>query len=110
VAFTVTLPKWGLSMEEASIVEWMVGPGEDIAEGDVLASVESEKAVMDLPSPVGGVVIDPFAGGATTVVVARRLRRSAGGFEIHEQFVEEGLRRIAANIADDSPGRLTRTV
>ena len=61
-------------------------------------------------SPVGGVVIDPFAGGATTVVVARRLRRSAGGFEIHEQFVEEGLRRIAANIADDSPGRLTRTV
>jgi DNA modification methylase len=61
-------------------------------------------------SPVGGVVIDPFAGGATTVVVGRRLRRSAGGFEIHEQFVEEGLRRIAANIADDPPGRPARAV
>jgi DNA modification methylase len=61
-------------------------------------------------SPVGGIVIDPFAGGATTVVVARRLRRSAGGFEIHEHFVEEGLRRIAAGIADDSPGHLARAI
>lgn len=61
-------------------------------------------------SPLGGIVIDPFAGAATTVVVARRLRRSAGGFEIHEQFVEEGRRRIAADIADDLPGLLARTV
>jgi DNA modification methylase len=56
-------------------------------------------------SPSGGIVIDPFAGGATTIVVARRLQRLAGGFEIHEQFVEEGLRRIAQNLADDTPGR-----
>jgi DNA modification methylase len=56
--------------------------------------------------PRGGVVIDPFAGGATTVVVARRLERKAGGFEIHEQFVAEGLRRIANDLANDTPGRL----
>ncbi len=61
-------------------------------------------------SPVGGVVIDPFAGAATTVVVARRLRRSAGGFEIHHQFVEEGLRRITADIADAPAGYLVRAV
>jgi DNA modification methylase len=57
-------------------------------------------------SPAGGVVIDPFAGGATTIVVGRRLGRQAGGFEIHEQFVHDALRRIAADIADDVPGRL----
>lgn len=57
-------------------------------------------------SPQGGVVVDPFAGGATTVVVARRLGRRAGGFEIHEQFVEEGLRRIARDVAHDTHGRL----
>ena len=57
-------------------------------------------------SPVGGVVIDPFAGGGTTVVVARRHQRAAGGFEIHEQFVEEALRRIREDVADDTPGRL----
>lgn len=56
--------------------------------------------------PPEGIVVDPFAGGATTVVVARRLGRQAGGFEIHDEFVKEGLRRIAADVADDIPGRL----
>ncbi|MGH4008268.1 MAG: DNA-methyltransferase [Pseudonocardiaceae bacterium] len=57
-------------------------------------------------SPDGGVVIDPFAGGGTTVVVARRLGRQAGGFEIHEEFVREARRRIAHNVAEDVPGSL----
>ncbi len=57
-------------------------------------------------SPAGGIVIDPFAGGATTIVVARRLGRQSGGFEIHQQFVRDALRRIAADIADDIPGLL----
>lgn len=56
--------------------------------------------------PEGGVVIDPFAGGGTTVVVARRLGRQAGGFEIHQEFVAESLRRIAADEAADTPGSL----
>jgi DNA modification methylase len=58
-------------------------------------------------SPEAGVVVDPFAGGATTVVVARRLGRQAGGFEIHEEFVREGQRRIAADLAHDTPGLIT---
>ncbi|HEU0087957.1 MAG TPA: site-specific DNA-methyltransferase [Pseudonocardiaceae bacterium] len=51
-------------------------------------------------SPPDGVVIDPFAGGGTTVVVARRLGRRAGGFEIHEEFVQEAHRRIRLDRAD----------
>lgn len=61
-------------------------------------------------SPAGGVVIDPFAGGATTVVVARRLGRQAGGVELHEAFVQEGLRRIAADLSQDIPGRFAGVV
>lgn len=56
--------------------------------------------------PAGGVVVDPFAGGATTIVVGRRLGRRAGGVELHNDFVREGLRRIAADIADDPTGCL----
>ena len=57
-------------------------------------------------SPTGGVVIDPFAGSGTTVVVAKRNGRRAGGFELHETFVTEAKRRIGADIAEDIPGRL----
>lgn len=57
-------------------------------------------------SPVGGVVIDPFAGGGTTVVVGRRHGRAAGGFEIHEEFVTEAKRRILTDTAEDIPGQI----
>ena len=60
--------------------------------------------------PPGGIVIDPFAGGATTIVVARRLGRESGGFELHEGFVAEGLRRISENVANDTPGQLANSV
>lgn len=60
-------------------------------------------------SPADGVVIDPFAGSGTTVVVAQRLGRRAGGLEIHEDFVSEARRRIEADEADDIPGQLFGT-
>lgn len=57
-------------------------------------------------SPADGLVIDPFAGGGTTVVVGRRLGRRTAGFELHAEFVTEARRRIAEGIADDIPGTL----
>lgn len=57
-------------------------------------------------SPADGIVIDPFAGGGTTTVVARRLGRRAGGFEIHDEFVQVAHRRIHLDIADDPQGTL----
>jgi DNA modification methylase len=61
---------------------------------------------IKIASPAGGIVIDPFAGGGTTIVVARRLGRMAAGFEIHEHFVEESRRRIAEYSALDIQGYL----
>jgi DNA modification methylase len=57
--------------------------------------------------PSNGVVIDPFAGGGTTTVVARRLGRRAGGLELHQEFVIEAHRRIKADEAQDEPGILS---
>ncbi len=60
--------------------------------------------------PTGGTVIDPFAGSATTTVVARRHGRAAGGLELHREHVEVGLTRIAEDVADDPPGVLRAAV
>jgi DNA modification methylase len=57
-------------------------------------------------SPAGGIVIDPFAGSGTSIVVARRNARLAGGIELHEEFVVEAGRRIAADEAHDISGSL----
>jgi pyruvate/2-oxoglutarate dehydrogenase complex dihydrolipoamide acyltransferase (E2) component len=52
----VRLPKFGLTMEEATISEWLVGIGQAVERGQILATIESEKVTMELPSPVSGVV------------------------------------------------------
>jgi DNA modification methylase len=54
-------------------------------------------------SPAGGVVLDPFAGSATTAVVARRLGRRAGGLEIHRSFVLAGEKRLRLGEPDRTP-------
>jgi DNA modification methylase len=61
---------------------------------------------IKIASPVGGIVVDPFAGGGTTIIVARRLGRKAAGFEIHEQFVKESRRRLDKDSARGIPGYL----
>jgi pyruvate/2-oxoglutarate dehydrogenase complex dihydrolipoamide acyltransferase (E2) component len=73
MAEVVKMPKWGLSMEEGTILEWMVGPGEDVTQGEVLAMVESEKAEMELPSPVGGVFAKALVDEQATVSVGAEL-------------------------------------
>jgi pyruvate dehydrogenase E2 component (dihydrolipoamide acetyltransferase) len=52
----VKLPKWGLTMVEGSVSEWLVSVGERVEAGQVLANVETEKVTTALESPVAGVV------------------------------------------------------
>ena len=43
-------------MREAQVVEWLVAPGEVVAQGQPLVTVEVDKATMDLEAPEAGVV------------------------------------------------------
>ena len=52
----VKLPKWGLTMVEGSVSEWLVSVGERVEAGQALANVETEKVTTALESPVAGVV------------------------------------------------------
>ena len=47
-------------------------------------------------SPLGGTVLDPFAGSGTTGVVAKRLRRDFIGCEINPDYAQMAADRIAA--------------
>lgn len=67
MAATVKLPKFGLTMEEATINAWVVGVGEAVAQGQTLATIESEKVEMELPSPVSGIVAEHLVPIGETV-------------------------------------------
>ena len=69
MAFEFKLPDIGEGIHEGEIVKWFISEGEEIKEDDVLAEVQNDKAVVEIPSPVDGKVkkLHVEEGTVTTV-------------------------------------------
>src|SRR5690606_6747763 len=67
------LPDLGEGLPDATIVEWYVKEGDSIRLDDNLVSMETAKAVVDVPSPVSGKVLR-LAGAAGDVIVSGAMR------------------------------------
>jgi len=57
------------TMEEGRLVEWKKREGDPVAQGDVLAEVETDKAVMELVARADGVLLKHAVAEGTTVPV-----------------------------------------
>ena len=51
---TVKMPRVADTVDEVVIVEWLVEVGASVLAGDVLMRVETDKALVEVPSPVAG--------------------------------------------------------
>jgi pyruvate/2-oxoglutarate dehydrogenase complex dihydrolipoamide acyltransferase (E2) component len=56
MASRLKIPKLGMSMTEATIVEWLVADGDSVQEGQPLYLLETDKTENEVPSPVAGVI------------------------------------------------------
>ena len=70
---TFLLPDLGEGLTEAEVVAWHVAPGDTVELNQVLVEVETEKAVVELPSPFAGTVVELSAGAGDTVEVGAPL-------------------------------------
>ena len=57
------------TMEEGQVVAWLKGEGDSVAQGDVLAEIETDKATMELVARGDGVLRAVFAGEGAVVPV-----------------------------------------
>jgi pyruvate dehydrogenase E2 component (dihydrolipoamide acetyltransferase) len=57
MATKILLPRLGESIEEAVIGKWCVEIGDTVSRGDVIAELETAKAMMELESPAKGVLL-----------------------------------------------------
>jgi pyruvate dehydrogenase E2 component (dihydrolipoamide acetyltransferase) len=69
---TFLLPDLGEGLPDATIVEWYVKEGDTIRLDDNLVSMETAKAVVDVPSPVSGKVTK-LAGAAGDIIVTGKM-------------------------------------
>ena len=65
---TIKMPDIGEGIAEVELVAWRVQPGEVVAEDQILADVMTDKATVEIPSPVQGTVL--ALGGAVGEVMA----------------------------------------
>ena len=71
----ITMPKWGMSMQEGVLIEWVVAVGDQVAEGQPLASVETEKVDAEIESPTDGTVSEILVQAGETVEVGTVIAR-----------------------------------
>jgi len=57
----VHMPDLGEGLTEATIVRWLVEVGDEIAEDQIVAEVETAKATVELPAPFAGTIADRHA-------------------------------------------------
>ncbi|WP_458414048.1 dihydrolipoamide acetyltransferase family protein [Schinkia sp. CFF1] len=69
MAFEFKLPDIGEGLHEGEIVKWFVKPGDTVKEDDVLCEVQNDKAVVEIPSPVEGTVLEVKVAEGTVAVV-----------------------------------------
>jgi pyruvate dehydrogenase E2 component (dihydrolipoamide acetyltransferase) len=69
MAFVFKFPDVGEGIHEGRIVEWLVAEGDTVTEDQALLKVETDKAVVELPSPHGGTVLKLHADADATIFV-----------------------------------------
>lgn len=70
---TFNLPDLGEGLPEAEIVTWHIKEGDIVKTDQLMVSVETAKAVVDVPSPQSGVVVKLHAGEGDIVATGAAL-------------------------------------
>ena len=75
------LPDLGEGLQEAEIVEWHVKPGDSLAADQVMVSVETDKAIVEVPAPYEGKVEKLFGAPGNKIHVGAPLIGFEGALE-----------------------------
>jgi pyruvate dehydrogenase E2 component (dihydrolipoamide acetyltransferase) len=101
----ITMPKWGLAMEEGMLARWAVEEGATISLADEIMDIETSKIANVFESPVAGVLRRKVTAEGDTVPVGAS-RRGDRGRRLHaevEAFVADFLASSVAEADADAP-------
>jgi pyruvate dehydrogenase E2 component (dihydrolipoamide acetyltransferase) len=73
MAYEFRLPDIGEGLTEAEVVRWLIAVGETVKVDQPVVEVETDKAVVEIPSPRGGTVLHHGAGAGQTLAVGEIL-------------------------------------
>ncbi len=75
MATDVEVPALGESITEGTLAQWLKKPGEAVAADEPIASLETDKVSVEVPSPVAGVLTEQLVSEGETVAVGAVIAR-----------------------------------
>ena len=69
MATPIEMPKLGNTVEECLLAKWLKKVGDPVAEGDIIAEIETDKATFELTAPVNGTLLGTFCNDGDSVPV-----------------------------------------
>jgi 2-oxoglutarate dehydrogenase E2 component (dihydrolipoamide succinyltransferase) len=79
MATDVKVPALGESITEGTLAQWLKKPGEAVAQDEPIASLETDKVTVDVPSPVAGTLAEQMFNEGDTVEVGAIIARIGEG-------------------------------
>lgn len=109
----IKIPKLGLTMENAQLIRWEVGSGDEVAEGDPLLLIETDKVTFEVTAPAAG-IIHLIAEAGSTCQVEETVGLLAQDREEYEQIIKEhpsavSETPVSAEGAEPGPSRIWPT-
>ncbi len=89
MAHKVVMAQLSPTMEEGRLVEWKVSEGDEVAQGDVVAEIETDKANMDVEAMGSGVLRKQIVPAGETVPVGELIGIIAAADEDISALLEE---------------------
>ena len=71
----VLVPKWGLTMEEATLVKWLKNVGDEVTEGEAIAEMETDKTSDNIESQVAGRIVELLVEEGAIVEAGQAIAR-----------------------------------
>ena len=71
----VKVPQLSESVAEATLLQWKKKPGDAVAMDEILIEVETDKVVLEVPSPAAGVLVEIVQADGATVAAEQLIAR-----------------------------------
>ena len=103
MATELTMPQMGYDMQEGTILKWLKGEGDSVENGEPIAEIETDKAVVEFESYAAGVVRQILVAAGNTVPVGEPIAIVGEAAEAAAPAPEPPADDAPAADADEAP-------